>query len=130
MDEYECMSLLDMTPYRIQIQDSYPQKKDIEAQQPVVSQVSSNNGLISAPPDGFFDFTAFPLPMFDLPDINFEDPFQPKPVPVENKDKKITFKCKVVPARRTVRHCGEFMVERLRHSYHRKMMKHIYQRFL
>lgn len=130
IDEYECMSLLDMNPFRMYYQEMHPQPREAEEMLPIMSDFSSNSGLISAPLDGFYDFDSIQFPLFDQSENSFETPIQSKPANVDNKKKKIAFKCKVSPTKRIVRHCGEFMAERLRRSCHRRMAEYMYKNFL
>ena len=130
IDEYECMSLLDMNPFRMHFQEKHPWKKEIEGTQPMLKQISSNSGLISVPPDGFYDFDSIQFPLFDQSEASYEFPVSSKPAKIDIKKKKIAFKCKVVPSKRSVRHCGELMAERLRRSYHKRMTEFMYKNFL
>ena len=130
IDEYESMSLLDMNPFRIRFQEATPRAREMEEIQPIMSNFSSNSGHISVPPDGFYDFDSIQFPLFDQSENSFDSPIQSKPATVDNKNKKISFKCKVSPAKKIIRHCGQFMAERLRRSCHRRMAEYMYKNFL
>ena len=91
--------------------------------------LGSNSGLISAPLDGFYDFDSIQFPLFDQSVNSFATPIQPNPDNV-NKNKMISFQCKVTLIERTACYCGEFMAERLRRYYHLKKVKYMHENFL